>query len=75
MKHTGQRAGLYWVRFFPDDTEWQPAHHEAGEWWLIGVADPQPRVAEVGPEITRHVEESRNSPEPHSAGDKQSQAD
>lgn len=44
-------AGLYWIRFFPDDTEWQPAHHDAGEWWLIGVADPQPRVSEVGPPI------------------------
>ena len=44
-------SGLYWVRFFPDDTEWQPAHHDAGEWWLIGVADPQPRVAEVGPPV------------------------
>ncbi len=40
--------GYYWIRFFPDDTEWQPARLEAGAWFLIGVADGMPRVAEVG---------------------------
>lgn len=43
--------GLYWIRFFPDDTEWQIAQLVGGEFFLIGVADGQPRVAEVGPRV------------------------
>jgi hypothetical protein len=43
--------GLYWVRFFPDDADWQPALLEAGQWFLIGVPEPLSRVEEVGPTI------------------------
>jgi hypothetical protein len=43
--------GLYWVRFYPDDVDWQPALFEAGQWFLIGVPEPLPHVKEVGPAI------------------------
>lgn len=43
--------GYYWIRFFPDDTEWMIAQHVDGEWFLTGVAEGMPRVAEVGERV------------------------
>lgn len=48
---TSHPDGLYWVRFFPDDVDWQPALLEGGAWYLIGVPEPLPNVKEIGPAI------------------------
>lgn len=44
-------TGYYWIRLSPEDREWIPAHHDAGEWWVIGLRESFAQVAEVGPRL------------------------
>ena len=51
MHMTNHPDGLYWVRVLPEDTQWQPARLQRGQWFIIGVGVSFDVVAELGPAI------------------------